>query len=221
MHDVTCVLFDLDGTLLDTAEDLIAALNTVRITEGVAPLPTAALRPYVSAGAGGMLRAAYGPDQSEDLLQQRIDHLVTAYRTDLAHHTRLFEGMKAVLDTLDRRAISWGVVTNKAGFLTLPLLTALGLADRPACVISGDTTPHKKPHPEPLLEGARRAGHPPATTVYIGDAQRDIEAGRAAGMRTLAAAYGYVQPNEDLQAWGADGILDTPLALLQWMRLSG
>lgn len=214
---VRCVLFDLDGTLLDTSGDLLAALNAVRRDEGLPPVASAALRPYCSRGAGGLVRAAYGSEQPAERLQARADALVGHYRANLSRHTALFEGMTEVLERLETAGLPWGIVTNKNGFLTDPLLEQLGLSHRPGCVISGDTTPYKKPRPEPLLEAARRIGRTPGETVYVGDDRRDIEAGVAAGMRTLAAAWGYLAADDDPLAWQADAVVHHPHQVLAWL----
>jgi phosphoglycolate phosphatase len=216
---VQAVLFDLDGTLLDTAPDLIEAANAALAGAGYAPLSLAALRPHVSAGAGAILLAALeqrggDPARLDDLLPS----MLKAYRENIARHTRLFDGMDAVLDAIEARGLPWGVVTNKPAWLTNPLLEALRLNRRAACVVSGDTVAEKKPHPLPMLEAARRMGHEAAACVYLGDAGRDIEAGQRAGMRTLAALYGYLTDGDDPRAWGADEMLDAPRDLLPWLE---
>ncbi len=185
------VLFDLDGTLLDTAPDLAHALNRVRAEEGLEAL------------------------SYERIRRQR---LLAVYRDNLCHETRLFAGMELVLTTIERSGGRWGVVTNKPGWLTEPLLAQLGLLDRAACVVSGDTVKRRKPHPDPLLHAAQLAATAPADCVYIGDARRDAEAARAAGMGMLAAAFGYIEPTEDPAEWGADAVVATPAQILDWIE---
>jgi N-acetyl-D-muramate 6-phosphate phosphatase len=214
------VLFDLDGTLIDSAPDLAAAANAMRRVRGLPPLPLAALRPMVGAGARGMVALALGVrpgDPEYDGL--RAEFLDTYERASLVH-TAIFAAVQPVLDRLDARGQRWGIVTNKAERFTHPIVAGLGLTPRAACVVCGDTTPHSKPHPEPLFEAARRAGAPAAQCVYIGDDARDIQAGRAAGMATLAAAWGYLGQGEPVHAWRADAVLDEPAALLHWLGVA-
>lgn len=214
---VDAVLFDLDGTLADTAPDLAAALNRVRVDRGLCSLPLAALRPYASHGARGLLAAGMGvgPDHAtyETLREAFLDH----YAAALCNESTLFAEVAALLDALDARAFRWGIVTNKAQRFTGPLLDALGLAARAGAVVCGDTTAHSKPHPAPLLIAAERLGVAPARCVYVGDAERDIIAGAAAGMPTIVARYGYLEPHDEPGAWLADGIIDSPAALLHWL----
>ncbi|MGH8559294.1 MAG: HAD-IA family hydrolase, partial [Methylococcales bacterium] len=146
-----------------------------------------------------------------------LDRMIEHYSRDLAVRTALFDGMDSVLDAIEARGLVWGVVTNKRSGFSEPLMKALGLFERAACLISGDTTRNKKPHPEPLLEACRRIGIKTAECLYIGDAAKDIQAGTAAGMTTLAATYGYIDANDDVRAWGATGLLHHPLDLLQWI----
>ncbi|BBL70216.1 phosphoglycolate phosphatase [Methylogaea oryzae] len=218
---VTTVLFDLDGTLLDTAPDLAAAVNRVLREEGRDALPLEYLRPVVSAGASAMLVRAFGNDQDETLFQQRLRLMLDFYRNNIAQHTRLFDGMAQVLERLEALGRPWGVVTNKPAWLTEPLMEALQLAQRSGCIVSGDTVAEKKPHPMPMLEACRRINSRPECCVYVGDADRDIAAGRAAGMKTLAAAYGYVPEGDDPNDWGADALLHSPLDLLAWLERHG
>lgn len=217
MKSVRLVLFDLDGTLVDTAPDLAAALNALRSEHGLAPLPFAAIRPAVSHGSPALLHTGFGitPDSPDyPALRER---LLALYETRLCVESRLFDGMTGVLDAIERRGFAWGVVTNKPGWLTEPLLRHLALAPRTACVVSGDTTERRKPHPDPLLYASRTAGIEPGACVYVGDAERDIRAGRAAGMHTVAARYGYLAPDDHPESWGADLIIDRPRELLDWL----
>ncbi|MEX2479272.1 MAG: HAD-IA family hydrolase [Gammaproteobacteria bacterium] len=211
------LLFDLDGTLLDTAPDLARALNRVVTEDGGEALPYAAIRPCASHGSAGLLRLAYGypPDSAE--FESRRQRLLDAYRAALAVETRLFPGMEQVLAHCDRAALPWGIVTNKPGYLTLPLLAALALDRRAACVIAGDSTPHSKPHPAPLLAAAAALGLAPAMCLYVGDAECDVRAAHAAGMPVVVATYGYLAADDDPASWGACGAIDDPAALLAWL----
>ncbi|MEM4990503.1 HAD-IA family hydrolase [Collimonas sp. H4R21] len=206
------ILFDLDGTLADTAPDLAAALNRLRRDRGLSSTPYEQLRPHTSAGARGMIGAAFGlkpgdPDY-EELRVGFLDH----YAAALAVDSTLFDGIPALLNDLRQRRLGWGVVTNKAARFTDPLVFQIGLADAD-CVISGDTTAHAKPHPEPLLEAARRLKLQPQECWYVGDDLRDIQAGRAAGMVTVAAAWGYCGESAP-ESWDADALIDAPHQLL-------
>jgi len=207
------VLFDLDGTLLDTAPDMAAALNTLRRLEGLEPLPFAQIRPHVSHGAARLIKIGFECESGDRFNALRLRFL-DLYRADLAVGTRPFEGIDDLLDDLERRGIAWGVVTNKPGWLTDPLLSALGLYERAGCVVSGDTLPERKPHPMPLLHAAKLLATDPRRCTYIGDAERDIQAGRAAGMKTLVAGFGYLSAEDDPASWSADAILARPAELL-------
>jgi 2-phosphoglycolate phosphatase len=211
------VLFDLDGTLLDTAPDMVAALNNLRCEHHLAPLRYEVVRSAVSHGAARVVRIGFENAGEEELarLQQRF---LEIYRGALSEHTRLFPGMLAVLDELDARGLKYGIVTNKAAWLTEPLLEQLQLRSRFDCVVSGDTLAVRKPHPQPLLHAAALAGVPPEACVYVGDAQRDVDAAHAAGMPALVANYGYLRPDEDTTSWGGDIYLQQPLDLLDWLR---
>lgn len=210
------VLFDLDGTLADTAPDLAAAMNRVRTARGLTPAPYEILRPVASAGARGLIGAAFGlgPDDEgyDDL---RVAFLDT-YEAAIAEHSTLFEGIEQLLRALESNSMSWGIVTNKAARFTNLLVPQIGLAQA-GCVVSGDTTPHSKPHPEPLFEAARRLALSPAECWYVGDDLRDIQAGRAAGMVTIAAAWGYCGHAEPV-TWEADAMAATPLDVLALIR---
>ncbi len=214
---VDAVLFDLDGTLADTAPDLAGALNRVRVDRGLDPLPFARLRPHASHGARGLIGAGFGyaPDHA-DFAPLR-DAFIAHYESALCVDSTLFPGIDLLLDAIEARALRWGIVTNKVTRLTLPLIAELGLSSRAGAIVCGDTTAHPKPHPEPLLHAARALGVAPARCVYVGDAARDIEAGRAAGMHTLVASYGYLGDADAPEAWLADGTLDAPGDLLAWL----
>ena len=218
---VDVVLFDLDGTLADTAPDLAAALNAVRATKGMAAMPLALLRPWASHGARGLLGAGMGiTPEAPDYVEMR-DAFLDFYAGSLCVGTTLFANVDAVLDEIETRGMRWGIVTNKATRFTLPLLDALGLGTRAHTVVCGDTTPHTKPHPAPLLAAALALATPAARCVYVGDAERDVTAGVAAGMRTIVARYGYITPDEAPDAWPADGIIDLPRGLIDWLPRNG
>jgi phosphoglycolate phosphatase len=210
------VLFDLDGTLLDTAPDMVAALNRLRTEEGRPPLPFAAMRRFVSHGSARLVQEGF-PEADAERHERLRQRYLAIYREGLSVETRLFPGFAAVLDTLDAAGAPWGVVTNKPGWLTEPLLAALGLAERAAAVVSGDTLPERKPHPAPLLHAARRIGRRPGEFTYLGDAQRDVVAARAAGMRPLVACFGYLGADDDPREWQPDGLIDSPQELLGWL----
>lgn len=207
------MLFDLDGTLADTAPDLAAAANAMRTGRGLDALPLDALRPVASQGARGLLSVAFDKAPDDHDYEALRDEFLFRYQETLAVQTKLFEGMKEVLDTLDERGLAWGIVTNKAERFTDPIAAHLGLVGRAGAIVSGDTTPFSKPHPGPLLHAARLLDLPPSACVYVGDDHRDIIAGRAAGMETIAAAWGYCAHSLPTQ-WEADFVLARPLDLL-------
>ncbi|MEP6546755.1 MAG: phosphoglycolate phosphatase [Gammaproteobacteria bacterium] len=214
------ILFDLDGTLLDTAPDMVGALNALRVEEGCAPLPYAEVRSAVSHGAARVVKIGFPdalPDRSS-MLQRRF---LEIYRGALSRDTRLFPGMESVLDSLTDRRLKSGIVTNKPAWLTEPLLDEMGLRARFDCVVSGDTLAERKPHPLPLLHAAMLAGVAPGECVYVGDAERDVQAAHAAGMQALVADYGYLRADEDSTAWGGDAHLRQALDLLDWLDAGG
>jgi phosphoglycolate phosphatase len=217
---VAAVLFDLDGTLVDSAPDLAGAANGLREARGLPALPLAHLRPMVGAGARGMVGAAFGIQPGDTGFDALRDEFLQVYEQRLLQSTAVFPSMADVLHALEAAGLPWGVVTNKAERFTRPLVEGLGLHARAGAVVCGDTTPHSKPHPAPLLEAARRMGLSPAQCVYVGDDLRDVQAGRAAGMATLAAAWGYLGQGEPVHDWGADAVLETPLQLLHWLQLA-
>jgi 2-phosphoglycolate phosphatase len=214
------VLFDLDGTLLDTAPDMVGALNALRLERQLAPLPYAAIRSLVSHGAARVVKAGFPEADAETApgLQKRF---LEIYRGALSRETRLFAGMDEVLDELANLGIKSGIVTNKPAWLTEPLLMELGLSKRFACVVSGDTVAERKPHPLPLLHAAALAEVSPGECIYVGDAERDVQAAHAAAMPALVANYGYLRADEDSSRWGGEGYLQRPLDLLDWIRTSG
>ena len=214
------VLFDLDGTLLDTAPDMVGALNALRREELLAPMPYDSIRSAVSHGAARVVKAGF-PDASPESLTKLQQRFLEIYRGALSRETRLFPGMDQVLDALSSWRIKIGIVTNKAAWLTEPLLKELGLRERFACVVSGDTLAERKPHPKPLLHAAALAEVAPSECIYVGDAERDVQAAHAAAMPALVANYGYLREDEDSSHWGGDGYLQRPLDLLDWLKASG
>ena len=214
------VLFDLDGTLIDSAPDLAGACNDMRIERGLAPLPYEPLRAMVGSGARGMVGRAFGVGPNEEGYVALRDEFLDRYEARMTLATRVFADMLPVLDAFDARALRWGIVTNKATRFADPLVRALGLLPRAATLVCGDTTAHSKPHPEPLLEAARRLGVEAAECVYVGDDLRDVEAGRAAGMTTVAVQWGYLGEGDAIEAWGADHLVQTPAELLNLLRMA-
>lgn len=214
------VLFDLDGTLLDTAPDMVGALNALRREESRAPVPYDEIRGVVSHGAARMVKAGF-PDANPESALRLQQRFLEIYRATLSRETRLFPGMDQVLEALADSRIKSGIVTNKPAWLTEPLLGELGLRARFACVVSGDTLAERKPHPLPLLHAAALAGAEPGECVYVGDAERDVQAAHAAAMPAVVANYGYVCADEDTVRWGGDGYLARPLDLLDWLKASG
>jgi N-acetyl-D-muramate 6-phosphate phosphatase len=214
------VLFDLDGTLLDTAPDMVGALNRLREEHSLAPLPFDAVRGVVSHGAGRVVKTGF-PNADEEHLPALQQRFLEIYRSALCRETRLFAGMDEVLKALAGWRMKSGIVTNKAAWLTDPLLADLGIRARFACVVSGDTLAERKPHPLPLLHAAALAEVQPSECVYVGDAQRDVQAAHAAGMAALVANYGYLRADEDARDWGGDGYLNQPLDLLDWLKAGG
>ena len=209
------VFFDLDGTLADTAPDLVAAANQLLIARNLTPKQYEVLRPCASAGARGLIGGAFGIDpEHPDFIPLR-DEFFANYEKALLVNSVLFEGVEHLLDQLDGAKLPWGIVTNKSERFTNPLTDLMGLRQRAASTVSGDTTPHSKPHPEPILHAARIANVDPARSVYVGDDIRDIVAGKAAGMKTIAAAYGYCGCEEPPEAWGADYLVRHPKELLE------
>jgi phosphoglycolate phosphatase len=210
---IQAVLFDLDGTFADTAPDLGYAVNVMRAARGLEAVPEARTRPVTSSGARGLLGAGFGITPEHADYAAMRDEFLDIYEANLCRATRLFDGMAELLSALEARGITWGIVTNKAERFALPLMRQLGYGGRAACVIGGDTTGRLKPHPEPLYAAARAIGKSPASCLYVGDDLRDVQAGRAAGMKTLAVRYGYLN-GSDPASWGADAVIDTPLETL-------
>jgi N-acetyl-D-muramate 6-phosphate phosphatase len=215
-NPIKAVLFDLDGTLLDTAQDFHESLNDLRAEERLAPLSFETVRAQVSHGGHALVRLGFGtlpPDEHETLRRR----LLNIYRQRLARHTRLFEGGDEMLDAIEQRGLAWGIVTNKPGWLTDPLLIEVKLHDRARAVVSGDTLPERKPHPSPLLHAAKTLGVEPRECVFVGDAERDCQAAQAAGMYSVIAGFGYLGDDDRADAWFQHGWLNTPLDLLAWL----
>jgi N-acetyl-D-muramate 6-phosphate phosphatase len=211
---IDAVLFDLDGTLADTARDLAGALNRLREEEGLPPVPFAQLRPVASNGVRGLLGVGFDMAVEHPRYGAFAERFLDHYMAHLCVETVLFDGIAALIDELQNRRIAWGVVTNKKHRFTMPLVADLGLASRAGCIVSGDTAARPKPHPDPLLFAADLLSVAPSRCLYVGDDVRDIQAGAAAGMGTVAAAYGYLGCAEPIQAWGADHLIGHPGELL-------
>ena len=214
---VAAVLFDLDGTLADSAPDLAHALTEVRARRGLPPVAVESLRPHASSGARGLLGAGMGVTPADAEFAALRDEFLQCYERGLARTTQLFPGVVPMLDAIERRGLAWGIVTNKHSRFTTAVVAALSLSPRAGVVVSGDTTPHAKPHPAPLLHAAQALGVVPEACVYVGDDLRDVEAGRAAGMATIVAGYGYMGQGSDPRQWPATGWIDAPLELLDWL----
>ncbi len=212
------ILFDLDGTLIDSAPDLGAAADKMRTDRGLPSLAFSAYRPMAGAGARGMIGVAFGLTPQDAGFDSLREEFFANYERCLIERTYAFDGVQQVIDSLCARPLPWGVVTNKASRFTDPLTSAMPLFATAGAVISGDTTAHAKPHPMPLLEAARRLRLSPADCIYVGDDERDIVAGRAAGMKTVVATYGYLGERADTASWKADATIDSPLQLLQLLN---
>lgn len=213
--NLKAVLFDLDGTLIDSAQDLGAAAEKVRAVRGLPPLGLDAYRSMAGAGARGMLGIALGVTPESPDYEVLKHEFLANYEAAMTVHTRVFEGVSGVLAALTAHGLAWGIVTNKAERFTLPLVRSLPTLAPAAVLVGGDTTPFAKPHPAPLLEAASRLGLTPEQCIYVGDDERDVVAGRAAGMLTVAAQYGYLGAAADTRAWGADFFIDAPVGLLK------
>lgn len=211
---ITAVLFDLDGTFADTAPDLGYALNRMRLARGLAQLPVATLRPVASLGARGLLHAGFDitPEHPEYLAMR--DEFLEIYEQNLCRDTRAFPGVLELVDIIEARGLKWGIVTNKSERFARPLLDLLGVATRAACIVGGDTTGKLKPHPDSLLAASRMISVVPECCLYVGDDQRDVEAGRAAGMKTIAVRYGYLNGSSP-EDWCADAIIEHPRDVLR------
>lgn len=215
---INTVFFDLDGTLADTAPDLAGALNALLTETGKQTLDFAKIRPVVSHGGNALLRLGFNVTEHDAEFKQLRKRFLDLYEARLHNSTTLFNGMDNVLATLEEEQFIWGVITNKPGWLTEPLMQQLGLAHRAACIISGDSTDYSKPHPAPMQLANETTNTKPASTLYIGDAKRDIEAGKAAGMHTLVALYGYIGTDDIPENWNADGMVNAPAEIIDWVH---
>jgi phosphoglycolate phosphatase len=214
---VRAVLFDLDGTLADTAADLAAALNRIRVERKLAPMAVIELRPHASDGTRGMLGAGLGIGRDHPEFATLKDAFLDYYAAGLCERSRLFPGAEGMLSEIERRGLRWGIVTNKAARFTLPLLEGLKLAQRAATIVCGDTTAQSKPHPAPLLHAAAALDLDTSACVYVGDAERDVLAARAARMTVLVARYGYIARETQPESWAPDGLIDALPELLDWL----
>lgn len=216
------VLFDLDGTFADTAPDLAHALNQTLEQHGKPAMALEDVRPGVSHGSIALIKLGFGIDQEDSRFESLRQELLQFYIDNICLHTTLFPGMEELILQLEEKDIPWGIVTNKPEWLTNPLMEQLDMSRRAACIVSGDTTPNSKPHPEPILHACRLAGgHEPTDCIYVGDAKRDIEAGNSAGTTTLVAMFGYVAPEDRPEEWEADGHVDHPSEILSWLDING
>ncbi len=216
---IKAVLFDLDGTFADTAPDLAAALNHARAMRDLPPLPLPALRPQASHGSRGLLKAGFGIDPDHPDYNALRDIFLDYYANNICVHSRLFDDTAKLIETLEQHGIKWGIVTNKPHHYTVPLMQALGYAERAACLVSGDSYAHAKPHPEPLLKACELIGVAAAECLYLGDDLRDMQAANSAGMRGIIANYGYVSHDASIENWHAYGSVNTPAELLAYLTL--
>lgn len=217
---IRAVLFDLDGTLVDTAPDLGEALNHMLVRRGRPPLPAVAIRAQASHGSQGLIRLAFGVAEHDSVFPDLREEFLSLYAAHLADRSTLFPGMASLLDTFENRGIAWGVVTNKPACYTEPLLEKLDLLHRAACVVSGDTCTRSKPDPEPMRYASRVVAVAPEQCLYVGDAERDVQAARAVGMPVMVALYGYLAETDRPEAWGGDGYIRQPLDLLDYPGLA-
>ncbi|MNS81266.1 Phosphoglycolate phosphatase [compost metagenome] len=219
-NPIQAILFDLDGTLIDSAPDLGAAADQMRVVRGLPSLPMADYRPFAGSGARGMLRVAFGLHPEDEQFPVMREEFFQNYERRMTQDTTVFDGVSEMLTNIVTRQLQWGVVTNKSKRFTEPLSRQMSLFATAGAVVSGDTTPHAKPHPEPLFEAARRIGVAPESCVYVGDDERDILAGKAAGMYTVAAVYGYLGEKQSVAHWQADDVIESPHELLKRLNLS-
>jgi 2-phosphoglycolate phosphatase len=218
---IKTVLFDLDGTLVDTAPDLAQALNRVLEEEGRQPVPYELVRAEASYGGKAIVCAGFNIEEHDPDFERLRKRFLEHYAGQICVRSKLFDGMEPVLHHIENNDLQWGVVTNKPAYLTDPLMSALGLANRAACIVSGDTTAKSKPDPLPMQYACEVSGANIQECIYIGDAQRDIEAGHRAGMRTLAAAFGYLRDSDDPNTWGANKVLNKPGEIIEWLEQNG
>jgi phosphoglycolate phosphatase len=214
---LSCVLFDLDGTLVDTARDSILCLNKALSQHGYTTVSADLVKPFISYGAVAMINESLNPSIPEAVRADILETMLDLYQNNIAEHSVFFKGMSDTLDAIEAQGLKWGVVTNKQERFTDPLMAALKLTDRAACIISGDTTANPKPHVEPMLAACKKAAVNPQECVYIGDASHDIIAGKNARMKTLVALYGYLKPTDTPETWGADALIESPEQLAAWI----
>jgi len=216
---IKTVLFDLDGTLADTAGDLASALNATLENEGQSPLEYEKIRPHVSHGGIALLKLAFKIPVDDPEFERLRNFFLAFYQRNICRLTKLFDGMDEVLSAFENAGIKWGIVTNKPGYLTNPLVKAMTFPGQPVCIVSGDTTDNRKPHPEPMIHACTLANSRPEECLYVGDAERDIAAGHAAGMNTIIALYGYINNEDKPETWGADGFISKPKDLLSLLSI--
>ena len=212
------MLFDLDGTLADTAPDMAQALNLLLKEKDYQPLPFDTIRPWVSHGGLALVRLGFGEERGDVELENLRQRFLEIYAENLCRETHLFPGIPQLLAMLSKNGFNWGVVTNKPRYLTEPLVAQLTIQPPPACIVSGDTTTNRKPHPEPMLLACKQAGSDPHECLYVGDAERDIHAGKQAGMKTLVALFGYITDSEDPETWGDEGMIRAPMEVFDWLK---
>ena len=217
-QSVDAVLFDLDGTFADTAPDLAHALNTVLENHGRPGLELAQIRSVVSHGGRALIELGFGINDTHPDFEPLRQELLAVYRDDIARHTQLFPGIEDILIYIRSHGLKWGIVTNKPRWLTEPLMQGIDLPTKPDCIVSGDTLPQRKPDPEPLLHACRLIGCAPQKTVYVGDAERDIVAGKRAQMLTCVALFGYIGTEDTPDSWQADKTVNTPLEIIDWLK---
>ena len=219
-ESVGAVLFDLDGTLVDSAPDLAGAGNDMRVARGLPVLPLSHFRPMVGSGARGMVERALGVLPQDPAFAECRDEFLARYEARMTRETWVFEGLPPVLGAFARHAMPWGIVTNKASRYSIPLVRSLAALDAAATLVCGDTTPHAKPHPAPLLEAARQLALDPSRCLYVGDDLRDVQAGRAAGMTTVAVRWGYLGSGMPIESWGASFVIESPSELLKLLAMA-
>lgn len=217
MGKISTVLFDLDGTLIDTAPDMANALNILLKEENSSVLSFQEIRPVVSNGSEALVQLGFPGIKDATTIERLKKRYLDIYKNNLCVDSALFPGMQQLISHIEQQNMSWGVVTNKPGWLTEPLMQKIGLAENAACIISGDTTNNRKPHPEPMYLACKQANSKPENCIYIGDAERDIQAGRNAGMFTVVANYGYIGEWESPHDWGADSFIESPVDVISML----
>lgn len=215
--NIQAVLFDLDGTLLDTVPDLVSALNQVRAAESLPPLPQSDIRPIANLGSRKMVKTAFGIEEDDPKFIRMREHFLLFYEKNIAVATQFFPQMEEVLSHLDQQQIPWGIVTNKLIRHTHPLLKALGMDHRPQCIVCGDSLAKSKPDPAPIRYACEMLKRDPEHCLYVGDAATDVVASKAAGLKSLVALYGYIPTDDDPLLWGADGYIQEPMELIKWL----